>query len=725
MDATHESTAEVSAVEPQQRPNGLLLQRKCACGASSGLAGACDECQQQRLTVQPYSKERKTLGRSLTSLDRSLRSNLALDGQTARVGGLSRNFGRIESRVPRSVQTKLAISQPGDPAEQEAERVAKQVTGLSLSEEWSHRVPSFHVEPQIQRAPQTTPAQEAAGPTTGALIVEDDAPAVSPGQMRKSQFLRLLHAEVFSVADAILPTVGRSANSCPYITNWIGYGYTRDSSYVETFVRRFTQGAESATTAQDYVSLVGTRLRQALLVWVDTGEITGVPSDLTSQLAATANRSAVDRVGAQIAPEGAVASAETASTSAQLKARDGGQASEVNPQAIQGQLGAGDSLDSSVKSRMEKAFGYNFSRVRVHHNSNAAHLSTKLNARAFTVGNDVAFGAGEYQPGTPIGDALLAHELAHVVQQGGADSFAAMQPGSAGYSALEQDADSAAVGAVISMWGGAKGELKDRAQQSMPLLRSGLRLSRCSSCKDTDQAPAPTQQTPQQPTATVPAAPPGEGWVRNSTAAGQTFGVGDMEGTYYIDASTTALAQQLPPRGNPAINQPNFVGAYFTFNDRSRANTCSSGNGERSWLSYKYYEENTVVGTQAPGTTGQWTPDISNFATNSTNFMDFAGLLVPRAGVSGYVRRSYRVGIICRCTSDQRRYVRGFLTDYSYNLDIWFRDSDVAVRVTPGTSYGGNFDWCNIPPPGITCVDSCAAATAPAAPTTPRPAGSR
>ena len=68
---------------------------------------------------------------------------------------------------------------------------------------------------------------------------------------------------------------------------------------------------------------------------------------------------------------------------------------------------------------MSAAFGYDFSGVRVHTDAKAGELSSQLNARAFTIGSDVAFAGGEYQPGTLIGDALIAHELAHVVQQGG------------------------------------------------------------------------------------------------------------------------------------------------------------------------------------------------------------------------------------------------------------------------------------------------------------------
>jgi len=68
--------------------------------------------------------------------------------------------------------------------------------------------------------------------------------------------------------------------------------------------------------------------------------------------------------------------------------------------------------------------------VRVHTDVRSAEISDNLNARAFTLGNNIAFGSGEYQPGTLIGNALIAHELAHVVQQGGGSAEAApMQKG--------------------------------------------------------------------------------------------------------------------------------------------------------------------------------------------------------------------------------------------------------------------------------------------------------
>jgi len=65
----------------------------------------------------------------------------------------------------------------------------------------------------------------------------------------------------------------------------------------------------------------------------------------------------------------------------------------------------------------EPRFGHDFSHVRVHADGHAASAARALDARAFTVGNDIVFDAGEYAPATTAGRTLLAHELAHIVQQ--------------------------------------------------------------------------------------------------------------------------------------------------------------------------------------------------------------------------------------------------------------------------------------------------------------------
>src|SRR5262249_8602578 len=79
----------------------------------------------------------------------------------------------------------------------------------------------------------------------------------------------------------------------------------------------------------------------------------------------------------------------------------------------------GRPLDSKVRSFMEPRFGRDFSHVRVHTGSRAAQSATAVNALAYTVGNNIVFGQGMYSPGTAAGAHLLAHEMAHVVQQRG------------------------------------------------------------------------------------------------------------------------------------------------------------------------------------------------------------------------------------------------------------------------------------------------------------------
>jgi hypothetical protein len=78
----------------------------------------------------------------------------------------------------------------------------------------------------------------------------------------------------------------------------------------------------------------------------------------------------------------------------------------------------GQSLDAATRAEMESRFGHDFANVRVHADATAADAARAVNALAYTLGNDIVFGAGAYEPNTQAGKRLLAHELTHVVQQG-------------------------------------------------------------------------------------------------------------------------------------------------------------------------------------------------------------------------------------------------------------------------------------------------------------------
>lgn len=84
---------------------------------------------------------------------------------------------------------------------------------------------------------------------------------------------------------------------------------------------------------------------------------------------------------------------------------------------IQSMRGGGQPLPASTRAFFEPRFGYDFSGIRVHTDSQAGDVAQRLNAQAFTLRQDVFFGAGRYQPDTSQGRWLLAHELTHTIQQ--------------------------------------------------------------------------------------------------------------------------------------------------------------------------------------------------------------------------------------------------------------------------------------------------------------------
>lgn len=96
----------------------------------------------------------------------------------------------------------------------------------------------------------------------------------------------------------------------------------------------------------------------------------------------------------------------------------GGTASDKITGGVQASKGSGNKMDGDTRSFMERGFDADFSRVHIHSDSNAAQMSRELQARAFTVGNDIYFNEGQYQPGSSEGKRLLAHELTHTIQQG-------------------------------------------------------------------------------------------------------------------------------------------------------------------------------------------------------------------------------------------------------------------------------------------------------------------
>jgi hypothetical protein len=94
----------------------------------------------------------------------------------------------------------------------------------------------------------------------------------------------------------------------------------------------------------------------------------------------------------------------------------------IAPQNISTQIkksrGSGTQLDKQTLGFMNSRFGADFSSVKIHHNEKSVQLNRQLNSQAFTVGKDIFFNSGKYQPQSQEGKRLLAHELSHTIQQG-------------------------------------------------------------------------------------------------------------------------------------------------------------------------------------------------------------------------------------------------------------------------------------------------------------------
>jgi hypothetical protein len=225
--------------------------------------------------------------------------------------------------------------------------------------------------------------------------------------MHRTQFLTTLRDVLLKEVESEMAPVGRTSRNCPYIMRTLERYANRPIGTLLHFIRKFAKPPAGAD-AQGLIHAVAQQSR---------------------------------RLARRVAEKSPRVQASTIEGDA-LPVHD--------PLAIQAELHGGEPLDAPVRQRMEASFGTSFSGVRVHDDAIGDRLSARLRARAFVVGNHIAFADGEYRPGSPSGDTLLAHELAHTIQQGSGRARA----GSAREDReLERGADRAAMAAVAGQRG--------------------------------------------------------------------------------------------------------------------------------------------------------------------------------------------------------------------------------------------------------------------------------
>ncbi len=274
-------------------------------------------------------------------------------------------------------------------------------------------------------------SSRAAAPVSrGAPIIEDGQTA-AVGQMPRSEFLSRLRDALIQECDVEFAEIGRTARECPYILRSIDHYASRPVAEILNVVRRFAH-PPAGTDANGLIRAVAQRARVAA-------------------------RNIAKRTDGK-------AQAKSENGDTRLPAHD--------PGAIRAQLDGGRPLEAPIRSYMERSFDRNFASVRIHDDVTAARFSEGLGARAFTIGADIAFGAGEYRPGTSTGDALIAHELAHTIQQGSRTPGAS---GGAEDGSLEQQAEHASSAAMRGR--GAAASLEEAAGgirvQRLPAVAAG------------------------------------------------------------------------------------------------------------------------------------------------------------------------------------------------------------------------------------------------------------
>ncbi|WP_437640245.1 eCIS core domain-containing protein [Sorangium sp. So ce854] len=390
---------------------------------------------------------------------------------TKAAGTAHRDAGRAPAAETKRAPASGASTSRAEPASPEAQP-------LPLAFRTSS--PPAAAAPGGRPSPPGAPAGLGDGASGAPLriVVEDGAP-LGAGQVHVGAFVQTVADAITRASNEELARAGRTADDCPYITHWLAYYRRQSAAHVERAIQRYVR-----PTRRDPAGLreeIAARVRVSVRRWVDSG---GRVLDVVPGVAPLGDDDGID-------------DREGGAAAIQRKALPGAGAIGASPAAVLARLGAGAPLDGGVRARMEQSFGRSFSHVRVHADAAAARAASDISARAFTVGQDIAFGAGAYRPGTLAGDALLAHELAHTVQQRGAGGAVQRAPLEATQvSSLEQDADRAAVAAILPSYAhlSSNGELsaharahgahhlaaEEAAASARPALSSGLRLQRCS-----------------------------------------------------------------------------------------------------------------------------------------------------------------------------------------------------------------------------------------------------
>lgn len=354
---------------------------------------------------------------------------------------------------------------------------------------------------KAEEVAETTEQQATAGDAEGTETPGAETPADAPmpesdadvssgsggeseaetGSANAADFVAQLKAGVCAAVDAELAGTPFTSEACPYIAKAAKRLSDKSMDEVTALLQRYS--STSASTPEAMLDAVRAYAAQVTRDWVSSGSFAALPAEVAAELPEEMRSYAPGSES-----EGRFwAKAKSAASKVVglfFKARKGGAKRKHSVPTVQNRLGHGTPIQSGTRGRMESAFGADFSAVRLHHDQEAVQLTEDMNAHALTVGEDIAFNQSEFQPGNPVGDAMLAHELAHVVQQrqGTVAGSEADEP------AVEADADRTATGVVSRLWSGENGHVTG------PTQRSGVEMRRCGKEERKTEKEAPEEK---------------------------------------------------------------------------------------------------------------------------------------------------------------------------------------------------------------------------------------
>lgn len=304
--------------------------------------------------------------------------------------GLQRSIGNhAVQRLMRSplIQTKLQMSKPGDPSEQEADRVADSVMRMPQAEEGEAE------KKATEEKEETVATKLIVQRAVPAAVREDDdeeekvAAKLDTGLPEKEGEGERETVATKLATDSTLQRQSRRDEE-----------EKEETSPTTLPIKRQTEEEEEQEKVQP--KSLSSQLPHSLLVHsVPSVQRLCTECDDEKQQIEGPSGGVVHRKTAGQTPAPTV----TSSVASRIHAMNSG----------------GSPLPNTTRAFFEPRFGVDFSQVRVHADSRAAEIANSLNARAFTVGSSIAFGAGRYSPHSDEGRHLLAHELTHVVQQSG------------------------------------------------------------------------------------------------------------------------------------------------------------------------------------------------------------------------------------------------------------------------------------------------------------------